>query len=58
VYDFIAKSLSGTCVLKGVKRMVSAGWWGSLCFFQARVLFDQFLLAVTGKTDGQLDLVA
>ena len=29
-----------------------------LSFFQPGVLFDQFLLAVAGKTDGQLGLVA
>ena len=39
-------------------KMGAGGRMDFLGFFQASVLFDEFLLAVPGKTDGQLDLVA
>ena len=58
VYDFIAKSLSRTCDLESSNEWFCRVGEGLLCFFQSGVLFNEFLLAVPGKTDGQLDLVA
>jgi len=48
----------GLADLSGHPKMDAGG--GILClrFLEAGVLFNEFLLAVPGKTDGQLDLVA
>lgn len=58
VYGFIANYLSQACAYVQVEREASDHEEVSLGFFQSGVFLDEFLLAVTRKTDGQLDLVA
>jgi len=57
LYDFIAKSLSQTRDFEGLNERHRRRGWDSLGFFESGVLLDELLLAITGKTDGQLDLV-
>jgi hypothetical protein len=58
LYDFIARSLLVSYEIGRGFRLREGLSGIYLRFLQARVFFDEFFLAVTGKTDGQLDLVA